>query len=96
MTGVMPARMVLDTNVLSELLRAEPNAQVLAWVAAQPPDRLFISVVTQAEMLLGARLLPAGQASHLARSGAACDVRRRLRQPRPRVLIDPWRVNARR
>lgn len=61
MTGAVPARMVLDTNVLSELLRAEPNAQVLAWVAAQPPDRLFISVVTQAEMLLGARLLPAGK-----------------------------------
>ena len=52
---------MLDTNVLSELLRAEPNAEVLAWMAAQPPESLFVSVVTQAEMLLGGRLLPAGK-----------------------------------
>lgn len=61
MTLRAPVRVLLDTNVLSELLRAEPDAGVLAWVAAQPPESLFISVVTQAEMLLGARLLPAGK-----------------------------------
>jgi toxin FitB len=53
--------MLLDTNVLSELLRARPAPAVLAWFAAQPHDSLFVSAVTQAEMLLGARLLPAGQ-----------------------------------
>jgi len=52
---------LLDTNVLSELLRAQPDAAVLAWFARQPPDSLFVSAVTQAEMLLGARLLPAGK-----------------------------------
>ncbi len=52
---------LLDTNVLSELLRAEPSAAVLAWFAAQPPESLFVSAVTQAEMVLGARLLPAGK-----------------------------------
>jgi toxin FitB len=52
---------VLDTNVLSELLRATPDAAVLAWVAAQPAESLYVSAVTQAEMLLGARLLPAGR-----------------------------------
>jgi toxin FitB len=52
---------VLDTNVLSELLRSTPNAAVLAWVAAQPAESLYVSAVTQAEMLLGARLLPAGR-----------------------------------
>lgn len=49
---------LLDTNVLSELLRAQPHPAVLAWFAEQPADSLFVSVVTQAEMLLGARLLP--------------------------------------
>ena len=52
---------LLDTNVLSELLRAQPDAAVLAWFAARPADSLFVSAVTQAEMLLGARLLPAGK-----------------------------------
>ncbi|MBT9501522.1 MAG: type II toxin-antitoxin system VapC family toxin [Burkholderiaceae bacterium] len=52
---------LLDSNVLSELLRAQPDAAVLAWFARQPPDSLFVSAVTQAEMLLGARLLPAGK-----------------------------------
>ncbi len=52
---------LLDTNVLSELLRARPAAAVLAWVAAQPANSLFVSAVTQAEMLLGARLLSAGK-----------------------------------
>jgi hypothetical protein len=49
---------LLDTNVLSELLRARPHPAVLAWFAEQPADSLFVSAVTQAEMLLGARLLP--------------------------------------
>jgi toxin FitB len=52
---------LLDTNVLSELLRAQPDSAVLAWVSAQPADSLFVSAVTQAEMLLGACLLPAGK-----------------------------------
>lgn len=53
--------LLLDTNVLSEPLRARPDPAVLAWFAAQPPHSLFVSSVTQAEMLLGARLLPAGR-----------------------------------
>ncbi len=52
---------LLNTNVLSELLRAEPSPAVLAWFAAQPPEALFVSAVTQAEMMLGARLLPVGK-----------------------------------
>lgn len=52
---------LLDTNVVSELLRATPEPAVLAWFARQPPETLFVSAVTQAEMMLGARLLPAGK-----------------------------------
>lgn len=52
---------LLDTNLLSELLRARPDTGVLGWFAAQPADGLFVSALTQAEMLLGARLLPAGK-----------------------------------
>jgi predicted nucleic acid-binding protein len=55
---------VLDTNVLSELLRKQPHEGVLRWFAAQPPGTLFATCVTQAEMMLGARLLPAGKRRH--------------------------------
>ncbi|MBK8738459.1 MAG: type II toxin-antitoxin system VapC family toxin [Betaproteobacteria bacterium] len=52
---------MLDTNVLSELLRAAPNPAVVAWVSAQPDGSLFVTSVTEAEMRLGVRLLPAGK-----------------------------------
>ncbi len=53
--------LLLDTNVLSEILRSTPEPAVLAWFSAQREDQLFVSAVTQAEMLLGARLLPEGR-----------------------------------
>jgi predicted nucleic acid-binding protein len=52
---------VLDTNVLSELLRPAPEARVLAWLDAQPSASLFTTAVTQGEILYGIRLLPDGQ-----------------------------------
>jgi predicted nucleic acid-binding protein len=52
---------LLDTNVLSEFLRAAPEPAVLAWFSAQPIETLFVSAITQAEMMLGARLLPEGK-----------------------------------
>ena len=48
---------LLDTNVLSELRRPRPNAKVVAFVAAQPLDRLYVSVVTFAELRFGIELL---------------------------------------
>jgi predicted nucleic acid-binding protein len=52
---------VLDTNVVSELLRPAPEPRVLAWLAEQPPSSVFTSAVTQGEILYGIRLLPDGQ-----------------------------------
>ena len=52
---------LVDTNVLSELLRERPEPAVLAWFGAQANHALFVSAITQAEMMLGARLLPAGK-----------------------------------
>lgn len=53
--------LLLDTNVLSEMLRATPDPAVSTWFSKQPAQTLYVSAVTQAEMLLGARLLPAGK-----------------------------------
>ncbi|MEE3625143.1 type II toxin-antitoxin system VapC family toxin [Nitrospirillum sp. BR 11752] len=44
---------LLDTNVLSELRRPKPDRKVVAFVAAQPLDTLFISTVTLAEIRFG-------------------------------------------
>lgn len=44
---------LLDTNVLSELRRPRPEPKVVAFVAAQPLDSLFVSVVTLAEIRFG-------------------------------------------
>jgi toxin FitB len=44
---------LLDTNVLSELRRAKPEPKVLAFVAAQPLDLLYVSAVTLAEIRFG-------------------------------------------
>ena len=52
---------VLDTNVLSELLRPAPTPQVLRWVAAQPASQLFTTTITQAEILYGIEILPKGK-----------------------------------
>ena len=52
---------VLDTNVLSEILRPAPEARVIAWLEAQPRLALFTTTVTQAEILYGVRVLPAAQ-----------------------------------
>lgn len=52
---------VLDTNVVSELLRAAPDGAVLAWVDAQPASDLHLTSVTAAELLYGVALLPTGR-----------------------------------
>jgi len=49
---------LLDTNVLSELMRPAPAAAVEHWLAAQPDTSMFISAITEAELRYGAALLP--------------------------------------
>ena len=52
---------LLDTNVLSELMRDAPAPEVLRWFAAQNPNHLYTSTVNQAEVLAGIAVLPAGK-----------------------------------
>jgi predicted nucleic acid-binding protein len=48
---------LLDTNILSELRRLKPEPKVLAFVAAQPLDLLYVSSVTFAEIRFGIELV---------------------------------------
>jgi predicted nucleic acid-binding protein len=52
---------LLDTNVISELMRAEPADTVLDWFGQHDAADLFISAVTEAELRAGVACLPAGQ-----------------------------------
>jgi predicted nucleic acid-binding protein len=52
---------VVDTNVISELMRGEANPAVLAWVAAQPRAQLYTTYVNQAEILYAIGALPASR-----------------------------------
>ena len=48
---------LLDTNILSELRRRKPERKVLAFVAAQPLELLYVSAVTFAEIRFGIELV---------------------------------------
>jgi len=56
MSGIL-----LDTNVLSELMRPKPAVEVLDWFERQHGASFFVSAITRAEILLGIALLPAGK-----------------------------------
>ena len=49
---------IVDTNVLSELMKLEPFENVLRWFTKQPPTGLFTTTVSQAEIYYGLELLP--------------------------------------
>jgi predicted nucleic acid-binding protein len=51
---------VLDTNVVSELLRREPDASVIAWIESLDGE-VAITAITLAELLAGVRRLPEGR-----------------------------------
>jgi predicted nucleic acid-binding protein len=52
---------ILDTNVLSELMRRKPSPRVVAWVAKQPATELFTTSITEAEIFYGIEILAKGK-----------------------------------
>ena len=52
---------LLDTNVVSELIRKAPDPAVEAWAAGHGLEELFFSAVGEAELRYGAAILPAGR-----------------------------------
>ena len=55
---------VLDTNVLSELMRPAPDEMVIEWMDEHPSTRMFTTTVNQAEILYGVAVLPSGKRKH--------------------------------
>ncbi len=52
---------ILDTNVLSEALRPIPEPRVTEWLGHQASTSLFVTTITQAEILYGIAILDPGR-----------------------------------
>ncbi|MCY3823250.1 MAG: type II toxin-antitoxin system VapC family toxin [Nitrospinae bacterium] len=52
---------LLDTNVVSELMRSSPDPAVEAWVAGHSVEELFFSAVGEAELRYGVAVMPTGR-----------------------------------
>jgi predicted nucleic acid-binding protein len=51
---------VLDTNIISEVVKPQPNAKILAWLGSQPIGTLYLTSITIAESLFGLAAMPDG------------------------------------
>jgi predicted nucleic acid-binding protein len=55
------AVILLDTNVISELMRPQPEPRVLAWADGLDPEAVAITAMNEAEILHGLARLPPGR-----------------------------------
>lgn len=53
--------LVLDTNVASELMRPEPATAVAVWIAERDAKEMFLTAVSEAELLYGIAIMPHGR-----------------------------------
>lgn len=66
---------VLDTNIVSELMRARPSAAVVDWVDRQSVATLFVTTLTLAEIRFGIAALPSGRRRALLGATFEDDIR---------------------
>lgn len=52
---------LLDTNVLSALMRLEPDPIIVTWLDTQPPDSIWTTTITTFEIRFGLEILPDGR-----------------------------------
>jgi predicted nucleic acid-binding protein len=53
--------LVLDTNVVSEMMRPAPNPRIAAWLSRQPASEVHLTALTVGEIGYGLSLLPPGR-----------------------------------
>ncbi|XKM43290.1 type II toxin-antitoxin system VapC family toxin (plasmid) [Rhizobium ruizarguesonis] len=73
-------RLLLDTNVLSEVIKPRPDAHVLQWLDSLDEDRSFISVVSIAEIRRGVALMESGRKRDALAEWLARDLPQRFEQ----------------
>jgi toxin FitB len=62
---------IVDTNVVSELMKSSPSEPVIEWVRARTGSELFTTSITLAEILYGIARLPDGRRKELLRTTAS-------------------------
>ena len=67
--------LVVDTNVLSELMRPAPDTVISSWVAERMTSSLYLTAVSEAELRFGLAIMPPGR----QRDGLAEGLERMLR-----------------
>jgi predicted nucleic acid-binding protein len=84
---------LLDTNVISELIKSEPAANVVRWVEETEETILFLSVLTLGEIRWGIEKLNAGRRRGRLESWLAADLRRRFQArvlPVNEAIAERW------
>jgi predicted nucleic acid-binding protein len=61
---------LLDTNVISEVMKTRPEPQVMAWIDSKDPDELATCTIVLAELLSGLDLMPVGSRQRRLREKA--------------------------
>ena len=61
---------ILDTNILSELMKLQPDKSVMPWFKKHQTTGLFTTTLTQAEILYGLEILPAGRRKNALKQAA--------------------------
>ena len=83
------AMIVIDTNVVSELIRLTPEPAVMRWFSGQDSGELYLTAVSDAELRAGAAILPAGQRRDRLAAGIDAIIRQDFADCGIAV-IDPW------
>ena len=68
--------MILDTNVVSELMRPSPEENVVEWIISRDSQDLYLTTVSEAELRYGVEIMPAGQ----RREGLNCAMEAMFRE----------------
>ena len=80
---------ILDTNILSELLRAAPEPRVKLWLDVQDKSEIRITAVNEAELLYGVAIMPEGK-----RRRALAEAMKKMLQEDFRARILPFVSSA--
>lgn len=78
---------LLDTNAVSEWVKPRPNAGLIRWMESVDEDRLFLSVVTLAELRYGVERMPVGARRNRLDRWVGLELPRRFE--RRIVSVDP-------
>lgn len=55
---------LIDTNIISEMMKSSPSAKVIGWMSSQDAAQLYVASITIAEIAYGLYILPDGKRRH--------------------------------